>query len=397
MSVNETVKKLSRGTELILPEEDFKKKLESGKKLKIKFGMDPTAPDLHLGHTVVLCKLREFMDLGHEIIVIIGDFTAQIGDPSGRSKTRPKLTVEQIKENSRTYFEQMGRVLDINKIQIRYNSEWIGKLSFPDFLQIAGKATLARIIERDDFQKRMIENQPIGLHELFYPLLQAYDSVVLDSDVELGGTDQTFNLLMGRYLQEHYGKEPQVVLTVPILEGLDGVKKMSKSYGNYVGLAEPADEAYGKLMSVSDKLMWRYFELVLEKPKEELEILKKEVKLEKRHPMDLKKEMARLVITKFWSEEEGVMSQKKFEALFQKRDYSQAKEVALPADFDNPAWVVALLRNLGAVKASSEAKRLLDGGAVEVDGKVIKDFKANVSWKSGMIIKVGKHRIYKIK
>jgi tyrosyl-tRNA synthetase len=388
---------LARGTELILPEDEFYKKLSGEKILKIKLGMDPTAPDLHLGHTVVLSKLKQFQDLGHEIIFIIGDFTARIGDPSGRSKTRPHLSDQQIKENSKTYFDQVGRILDVDKITIRYNSEWLSKLSFEDFLQIAGKATLARIIERDDFQTRLLENQPIGLHELFYPLLQAYDSVVLKADLEIGGTDQTFNLLMGRYLQEHYGEEPQIVLTVPILEGLDGVKKMSKSYGNYIGLTEPADEAYGKLMSVSDELMWRYYELLLEKPEEELKILRKKVKSEELHPMDLKKEIAHQVVSKFWSGDEADDAQQNFEALFQQRDYSKAKEVSVSASLENPAWIVSLLKDLGAISGSSEAKRLLQAGAVEVDEEVIKDFKANVEWKSGMIIKVGKHRIYKIK
>ena len=395
-NLRDNLHEILQGAELVLPEDDFKKKLSSGKKLKVKFGMDPTAPDLHLGHTVVLSKLKQFQDLGHEIILIIGDFTARIGDPSGRSKTRPKLSNEQIEDNAKTYLEQVGRVLDVDNLTVKYNSEWFSKLSLEDFLKIAGKTTLARIIEREDFQKRLNENQPIGFHELFYPLLQAYDSVVLDSDVELGGTDQTFNLLMGRYLQEHYAKEPQVVLTMPILEGLDGVQKMSKSLNNYIGLAEPADTVYGKLMSVSDKLMWRYYALLLSKPKAELEDLKKKVKDEKVHPMDLKKDMARLVVSKFWSPEDATVAQEKFEALFQKRDYTKAKEVKISGSLDNPVWIVSLLKELGAIQGSSEAKRLLLGGAVEIDGKVVKDFRANVEWKSGMIVKVGKHRIYKI-
>lgn len=388
---------LSMNSELLLPEDDFEERLKSGEKLKVKLGMDPTAPDIHLGHTIVLSKLKQFQDLGHKIIFIIGDFTARIGDPTGRSKTRPELSVEQIKSNAKTYFEQVGRVLDVDKIEVRYNSEWLSKLSFEDFLKVAGKVTLARIIERDDFQQRLLENQPIGFHELFYPLLQAYDSVELEADVELGGTDQTFNLLMGRHLQEHFGQKPQVVLTLPILEGLDGVKKMSKSFGNYVGLAEPADQAYGKLMSISDEMMWRYYSLLLYKPEEELKVLKKKVKSGEAHPMNLKKDLSRQVIARFWSEEEAGKAQQQFEALFQKRDYTKANEVGLDSSLDNPIWIVSLLKNLGAVKGSSEAKRLLEGGAVEIDGTVVKDFKANVTWKSGMIIKVGKHRIYQIK
>jgi len=388
---------LASNCELVLPQDDFLKKLSSGKKLKVKLGMDPTSPDLHLGHTIVLSKLKQFQDLGHEIIFIIGDFTARIGDPSQRSKTRPQLSVEQIKQNAKTYFEQVGRILDVDKISIRYNSEWLGKLSLEDFLKIAGKVTLARIIERDDFQKRLIENQPIGFHELFYPLLQGYDSVVLEADIELGGTDQTFNLLMGRNLQEDYGLDSQVIMTLPILEGLDGIKKMSKSFGNYIGLTESADEVYGKLMSVSDKLMWRYYNLLLDESEPELKALRKKVRSGDVHPMKLKKGMARGVVTKFWSEAEAVEAQKKFEALFQKRDYSHAKEVKLSASScANPIWIVELLRNLGAIKASSEAKRLLTAGAVEIDGVIINDFKANIEWRSGMVVKVGKHRIYKI-
>lgn len=394
---DDTGLKLATGADLLLPEECFYKKLKTGKPLRIKFGMDPTAPDLHLGHAVVLSKLKQFQDCGHQIVLIIGDFTARIGDPSGRSKTRPELSVEQINANAETYLDQVGRVLDIDKIEVRYNSEWLAKLTLEDVIKIAGKVTLARIIERDDFQKRFLENQSIGFHELFYPLLQGYDSVMIKSDVELGGTDQTFNLLMGRHLQEDYGQEAQVILTMPILEGLDGFKKMSKSFGNYIGLFEPAEEAYGKLMSVSDELMWRYYSLLLLKPEEEIKVLRKQVKAGTLHPMKLKKEMAHSVVTKFWSREEADGAQQQFEALFQKRDYTKAKAVLLPESLYNPIWIVSLLRNLGAVKASSEAKRLLEGGAIEIDGIVVKDFKANVEWRSGMIIKVGKHRIYKIK
>jgi tyrosyl-tRNA synthetase len=387
---------LSAGTELLLPVEDFKKKLESGKKLVIKLGMDPTAPDLHLGHTIVLSKLKQFQDAGHEIVFIIGDFTARVGDPSGKSKTRPQLEIGEIVSNAKTYMEQVGRVLDIKKVKIRYNSEWLSKLSFADFLKIAGKVTLARIIEREDFQNRLAENQPIGFHELFYPLMQAYDSVVLKADVEIGGTDQTFNLLMGRHLQEHYSQEPQVVLTMPILAGLDGVKKMSKSLGNYVGLKEPASMAFGKLMSISDDLMWRYFELLVGSTKEEIEVLRNKVTSGTIHPMELKKEMAHKIIARFWSESEASEAQHNFEALFQQKDYSQAKEVKIPGDLQSPVWIVDLLKTLGAISGSSEAKRLIESGAIEIDGSEVKDFKLNVNLKSGMIIKVGKLRIFKI-
>jgi len=391
------IEKLKCGTEQVLPEDEFIKKIESGKKLKIKFGMDPTAPDIHLGHAVALRKLRQWQDLGHEIILIIGDFTARIGDPTGKSKTRPALSEEEIKTNAKTYFKQVGRILDIKKTAVHYNSAWLSKLTSSDIIALAGKVTLARIIERDDFQKRLKENVSIGFHELFYPLLQAYDSVELKADVELGGTDQTFNLFMGRFLQEQYKQSQQIIMTMPLLEGLDGVQKMSKSLNNYIGLFEKPEQAFGKLMSISDELMWRYYLLLLGKTEKEIEQMKADVVSEKIHPMNVKKDMAREVIKEFWSAEDAVEAQKQFEALFQKKDYSQATEVSLPADIKNPVWIVELLKQLGAIKTSSEAKRLIQSGAVRIDDNQIKDFKAEVEVKSGIIVKVGKHRIYKIK
>lgn len=388
---------LKSGTVQILPEDLLLKKLKSGKKLKIKLGADPTAPDLHLGHVVVLNKLRQFQDLGHEVIFLIGDFTALIGDPSGKSKTRPPLSKEDVLRNSKTYLEQVGKILDIKKTTVVYNSEWLSKLKFDDVLRLAGKATVARIIKREDFDKRLKNNVPIGMHELFYPLMQGYDSVALGADIELGGTDQTFNLLIGRFLQEQYGQDPQVIMTLPLLEGLDGVKKMSKSLGNYVGLWENADKAYGKLMSIPDDLVFRYFLLLLNKTEKQVEALKSKVKNGTLHPMNLKKEMAYDIVAKYWSSDEAKAGQDRFEALFQKNDYSKANETMLPNNFDNPVWIVHLLRELKAVTSSSEAKRLLQSGAVLVDDKVIKEFKTEVSWKSGSIIKVGKRRIYKIK
>jgi tyrosyl-tRNA synthetase len=394
--IKEVLENLSMGCEQILPKEEFAKKFESKKKLKIKFGMDPTAPDIHLGHAVVLEKLKQFQDLGHDIVFIIGDFTARIGDPSGKSKTRPPLTKEEVDKNSKTYFDQVGKILDIKKTTILYNSQWLSKLNLEDFIKIAGKITLARIIERDDFQKRLKEKASIGIHELFYPILQAYDSVELDCDIEVGGTDQTFNLLMGRYLQEHFGQEPQVIMTFPLLEGLDGKKKMSKSYGNYVGLTEEPSSAFGKLMSISDELMWRYYKLLLCKNDKEIKEMQSGVVSEKLHPMKLKKEMAFEIVKKFWSQKDAQKAQETFESLFQKHDYSKAKQIKLPKDFANPVWIVELLKELGAIKTSSEAKRLIESGAVSLDDEEVKDFKTNVSWKSGMIVKVGKHRIYKL-
>jgi len=388
---------LKIGTVQVLPEDDLIKKLSSGRKLRIKLGLDPTAPDLHLGHAVVLNKLKQFQDLGHQVIFLIGDFTARIGDPSGKSKTRPALSEQEIKQNSKTYFDQVSKILDPAKTEVRYNSEWLSTLSMEDMVRLAGKVTLARLIEREDFQDRLKKNISIGFHELFYPIFQGYDSVALKADVELGGTDQTFNLLMGRFLQDQFDQEPQVIMTMPILEGLDGVQKMSKSLGNYVGLWEKADEAFGKLMSISDDLMWKYYNLLLNTSEEEIEQMQKGVKDQTLHPMDLKKDMSFKIVESFWSKDEAEAAKQKFESLFQQKDYSQATEVVLPKDTENPIWIVDILKLLKAVSTSSEAKRLIEAGAVLLDGQPVKEFKESVKWESGLTIKVGKHRIYKIK
>jgi len=397
VSIQEIVQLLTSGTAQCISLENLTKKLESGKKLCIKLGMDPTAPDLHLGHAVVLLKMKQFQDLGHNVVFLIGDYTARIGDPTGKSKTRPPLTEEQIKTNSRTYFEQVGKILDLSKLTVRYNSEWLQQLTFADVIKLCSKVTVARLIERDDFAKRLANHTPIALHELLYPMMQAYDSVDLKADVELGGTDQTFNLLCGRFLQEQYGQEPQVVLTVPLLEGLDGIDKMSKSLGNAIGLFDESSDAYGKLMSINDTLVYRYFSLLLQRTDDEILLMKQEIASGKKHPMDLKKSMAHEIISRFWSLAEADQSQKKFEALFQRKDLSQATIVFVPDHFkQNGAWIVTLLQELKAVKNSSEVKRLIESEAVIIDDIVIKDFKAHIDITSGMTIKVGKHRIYKI-
>jgi len=395
--VKKLVDEIKNGASSVLPEADLIKKLESGKKLKIKLGCDPTAPDLHLGHTVVLSKMKQFQDMGHEVVFLIGDFTARIGDPTGRSKTRPPLTKEQIESNAATYFEQVKKVLDPSKITVRYNSEWLEKLSFDDIVRLCAKLTLARLIEREDFASRIKNKKSIGFHELLYPMIQAYDSIVLEADIEIGGTDQTFNLLLGRHLQEQFGQEPQVILTMPLLEGLDGVNKMSKSLGNAIGLNDPADDVFGKIMSISDKLMWRYFELLLQTDESEISQMQERIAAGNLNPMSLKKEMAQAVIEKFWSKQEANSACATFESLFQKKDYSKAGEVELPTDLKNPVWIVDLLKALGSVKSSSEAKRLIEGGAVSLDGEQIKDFRAEITHKSGMLVKVGKHRFYRIK
>jgi len=392
--VDKNLELLCNGAVSILPKDELEKKLKDSKKLTIKLGMDPTAPDLHLGHAVVLRKLKDFQDQGHKVIFLIGDFTARIGDPSGKSKTRPPLTKEEIEKNTQTYFEQVGRVLDINKAEIRYNSEWLDKLTPQDFLSLCSKITVARLIEREDFANRLKNKQPISFHELLYPLMQGYDSVALEADVELGGTDQTFNLLMGRFLQEQYGKKPQVILTTPLVEGLDGFQKMSKSLGNYIGLSESAEQAFGKLMSISDKLMWRYAEVLLLWSNDKLKEIEKAVKDGKKHPIDVKKQIAHDIIMAFWSKDEAQKAQEQFEAVFQKKDLSKAQEFALPKGTANPLWIVDFLKLLGAIKSSSEAKRLIEGGSVEIDGQSITDFKAEINWKISMTVKVGKHRVY---
>lgn len=390
------VESLLQGVVTAVSADELAKKLASGKKLIVKLGADPTAPDLHLGHAVVLGKLRQFQDYGHQVVFLIGDFTARIGDPTGKSKTRPPLSEEEIQNNTKTYLEQVSKILDPDKTIIRYNSEWLSKLSFAEVIKLAGHVTLARLIERDDFTKRLQEHTPIGFHELFYPILQGYDSVELRADVELGGTDQTFNLLMGRHLQEQFGQQPQVIMTTPLLEGLDGVQKMSKSLGNYVGLWEEPREAYGKLMSISDTLMWRYYHLLLHKSEKDIAAMQRDVEQAKQHPMELKKAMAKGIVTRYWSDQQAQQAQDYFETMFQKRDYAQAQAITI-SQLGTPVWIAQLLRDLGAVKTSSEAKRLVESGAVCIDEEIITDFKAEVIPQKDMIIKVGKHRFYKIK
>jgi tyrosyl-tRNA synthetase len=397
MNTAHTLALIKEHSQQLLPEQDLIKKLNKGIPLNIKLGMDPTSPDLHLGHAVVLKKLKQFQDLGHNVIFLIGDFTARIGDPTGKSKTRPPLSQHDIELNMRTYFEQVGKILDKNKATVRYNSEWLGTLSSIDLVQLAAKVTVARITEREDFATRIENNESIGLHELFYPLFQGYDSVELNADVEIGGTDQTFNLLMGRFLQEQVGQEAQVILTMPLLKGLDGVKKMSKSLGNAIGLHDAPADAFGKLMSISDELMWDYFTILLHTSAQDLAILQQQVTDGSLHPMALKKRMAHAVVTQFWSAPEADAAQSNFEALFQKKDYSQADEVTLTGtNTPNPVWIVDLLKHLGAVTSSSDARRLIESNAVFVDEKPVTDFKAEITWQPDIIIKVGKRRIYKI-
>lgn len=397
MKTTEIVAKIKAGTAQISPEEALLKKLATGKKLVIKLGMDPTAPDLHLGHAVVLRKMKEFQELGHDVVFLIGDFTARIGDPTGKSKTRPPLTEDEIAYNMQTYLDQVDTMIDVDRATVAYNSAWLNQLNASDFLKLCAKVTLARIIEREDFDNRIQKNQPISFHELLYPLLQGYDSVALKADIELGGTDQTFNLLMGRFLQEQYGQEPQLIITMPLLIGLDGVHKMSKSLGNIIGLLEPAEDAFGKLMSISDELMWHYLSVLLRKSDAEIDALKKAVENGSLHPMQLKKDMAFEVVKTFWSADGAQKGLAVFESVIQRKDYRQAQELPLdPSLFGQPIWIVELIKKVSSLQSSSEIRRLLDAGAVAIDEQLITDFKAMVTPVKGMIVKVGKHQIYKL-
>jgi len=395
MSTKNQLELLLSGTVDVLPKGGLEKKLAQKRPLRVKLGADPTAADLHLGHAVVLSKLRQFQDAGHTIQFIIGDFTALIGDPTGKSKTRPALTKEQVAQNAETYLKQVTKILDPERLEVVTNATWLSPLSFSDVVKLAGKVTLARLIERDDFSKRLKAGVSIGFHELLYPLMQGYDSVALESDIELGGTDQTFNLLMGRFLQEQHGKEPQIIMTLPLLEGLDGVQKMSKSLGNYVGLHEKAADAFGKLMSISDTLMWRYWLLLGNKTDDEIAQMQHAVQQGTLHPLACKKDMAHTIITRFWSASQADEGRARFEALFQKKDYSQAQEVTLSYE-SSRVWIVTLLRDLGAVDSSSQARRLITSGAVSIDGEKVVDFAHEVAVASGLLVKVGKHRIYRI-
>ena len=390
----EQLEQLSIGCEQLIDRELLLKKLTENRPLKIKLGCDPTAPDLHLGHTVVLSKLRQFQDLGHEVIFLIGDYTTKIGDPTGRSKTRPQISDEEIKQNAQTYLAQVARVLDAQKTTVVYNSSWLSKLTFADVISLCGKVTVARMIEREDFKKRLEEQQPISMHELLYPLMQGYDSVALHADVELGGTDQTFNLLMGRHLQSHYAQEPQVIITMPLLEGLDGVQKMSKSYGNYIGLFESAENAFGKLMSISDELMFKYALLLLHTPAATQLQQRADIASGNLHPMALKKEIAQSITARFWGKTEADAARTQFEELFQSKDYTNAETVILAKTSEY--WIVDLLKEIGAITSSSDAKRMIEQNAVSINGAVVTDFKALITPNSGDIIKVGKKKIIKI-
>ncbi|PSJ42420.1 tyrosine--tRNA ligase [Zobellella endophytica] len=385
---------IKRGAEEILVEEELVAKLKEGRPLRIKLGMDPTAPDIHLGHTVILNKLRQFQDLGHEVLLLIGDFTAQVGDPSGKNSTRPPLTAEQVADNAKTYAEQAFKVLDPHKTQIVYNSSWLGELGATGMIKLASKLTVARMLERDDFKKRYGSGQSIAIHEFMYPLLQGYDSVALKADVELGGTDQKFNLLMGRELQKDAGQSPQVVLTMPLLEGLDGIKKMSKSAGNYIGVDEAPEQMFGKIMSLSDELMWRYFELLSRRSLDELAGLRRQV-AEGANPRDIKILLAKEIITRYHSEAAAEQAHQDFVLRFQKNAIPEdLPEVTLTAGAEGIA-IANLLKDAGLVDSTSEALRMIRQGAVKVDGDKLDDGKLVVQ-PGQAVYQVGKRKFARV-
>jgi len=386
---------IRRGAEEVLVEGELVKKLKQGRPLKVKAGFDPTAPDLHLGHTVLINKLRQFQELGHEIQFLIGDFTGMIGDPTGKSVTRPPLTQEEVKENAETYCEQVFKILDPKKTRVVFNSEWMGKMDAAGLIQLAGKQTVARMLERDDFSRRYKGGQPIAIHEFLYPLIQGHDSVAMQADIELGGTDQKFNLLMGRHLQENNGQEPQVVITMPLLEGLDGVQKMSKSLGNYIGITEPANEMFGKIMSVSDELMWRYFELLSFRPMEEIDQFRQEIG-QGLNPRDVKFRLAEELVGRFHDRAAAVEARESFIARFQKGAMpDDMPEVSVAAQ-DNVLAIAQLLREAGLVQSSSEGMRMIKQGAVKIDGEKVADAGLEIASGTTHIYQVGKRRFARV-
>lgn len=399
MTLDEQLEFLKKGTVDLIRAEDLRKKLETsaktGKPLRIKLGVDPTSPDIHLGHTVVVRKLKAFQDLGHTVIYLIGDFTAMIGDPSGRNVTRPPLSRGEIEANAKTYRDQVFKILDPGKTEVRYNSEWMGKFDAADFIKLAARTTVKQILERDDFEKRMGEQRPISLHELLYPLVQGYDSVALESDVELGGTDQKFNLLSGRNLQREYDQEPQVVITTPLLEGLDGVQKMSKSYGNYIGIDEPASEMFGKVMSISDDLMWRWYELLTDLSQSEISNLKSDISQGK-NPRDVKVDLAKLIISDFHSKSAADDAEDDFVKRFvQKEVPDEIEGIQIAAGTYSLAQ---LLADVGLASSKGEARRLIEQGGVKVNGEKASAAGAQIAiGGEAVLFQVGKRKFLEVR
>ncbi len=380
---------LSTGTVEVISTAEMAAKIALGRPLRIKLGMDPTAPDLHLGHSLTLKKLRDFQDAGHTVIFLVGDFTAMIGDPTGRSETRKPLTREQISQNAETYRSQAFRILDPARTEVRFNSEWMNELSIRQLIEIEAKISVARLLERDDFEKRLKNEEPLFLHELLYPVIQGYDSVALEADIEIGGTDQKFNMLVGRELQRHFGQPPQIVMTMPLLEGLDGVRKMSKSLGNYVGLTDEPADMYGKLMSVPDKMTAKYFMLLTRAGADEIA----DVKSGAIHPMEAKKRLARTVVAEYHGEQAAARAQQYFESKHQRREIPDSVQVYR---IDRDLWICELMKQLNFTPSTSEARRLVSQGAVRVDGQTISDQNFRFVPGEHKVIEVGKRRVARI-
>jgi tyrosyl-tRNA synthetase len=384
---------LKRGIVDIVSEEELITKLKKGRPLKIKVGFDPTAPDIHLGHTVVLQKMRQFQDAGHDVICLIGDFTGMIGDPSGRSSTRPPLTRQEVLENAKTYQEQVKKILDPKRTIMRFNSEWMDNMVVADFIKLTSVQTVARMLERDDFKKRFQSQHPISIHEFLYPFVQGYDSVALEADVELGGTDQVFNLLMGREVQKAYHQEPQVIMTLPLLEGTDGVQKMSKSYNNYIGVDDAPSDMYGKVMSISDELMWKYYELLSSRTFPQIEGMKQAVETSTLHPMDAKMKLAYEMVERFHGRAHADAARDGFVKVFKSRELPEDMPV-LTLNIERP-WICAVLKEAGLVAGTSEARRMISQGAVQINEEKIIDGEYVLS-KGSHIIKVGKRRYARV-
>ena len=394
-TIKEQIAELTRGTDEVLPEDGLAAKLGKGRPLVVKAGFDPTAPDLHIGHTVLINKMRQFQELGHEVVFLIGDFTGMIGDPSGKNATRPPLSPEEIKENAKTYEAQIYKILDSDKTRIAFNSTWMGDMDAAGLVKLASHHTVARMLERDDFKKRYEGGQPISIHEFLYPIVQGYDSVALRADIELGGTDQKFNLLVGRQLQQDYGQEPQVVMTTPLLEGLDGVEKMSRSLGNYVGITEPPGEMFGKLMSISDDLMWRYFEVLSFRSLDDIERLGKRVE-DGMNPRDAKFELAMEIVARFHDDAAAEAAKEEF--------ISRFREGAMPEDMPEltleteggTLGIAHLLKGAGLVSSTSEAFRMIKQGAVRIDGERIEDRSLTIDAGSTNVYQVGRRRFARV-
>jgi tyrosyl-tRNA synthetase len=393
--IDDQLQELARGTDEILPEDGLRQKLQKGRPLIVKAGFDPTAPDLHIGHTVLINKMRQFQQYGHDVVFLIGDFTGLIGDPSGKNSTRPPLSREEIDANAKTYEAQIFKILDPERTRVEFNSTWMSGLGAAGLIRLAAQHTVARMLERDDFNKRYTNGQPIAIHEFLYPLVQGYDSVALKADVELGGTDQKFNLLVGRQLQQSNGMEPQIVMTTPLLEGLDGVNKMSKSLGNYIGITEPANEMFGKIMSISDDLMWRYFEVLSFRPLGDIEALKESV-AKGRNPRDVKFELAEEIIARFHDKSAATSAKEEFIARFQKGQLpEEVAEIRLSCK-DGKMGIAHILRAAGLVSSTSEAFRMIEQGAVRIDGERVDDRSLEMSVGSSNVFQVGKRKFAKV-